>query len=951
MSEARDNMLRDHTLRDDALRNDVLLVGIDLGTTNSAMAVIDPARVDAVTTQPITQHLAAGEWGTASTLPSFVLFPDPMTDALRPPWPDDAKSPTDRIVGTAARDLGRLRPGRLVASGKSWLCHPGVDRAAAILPWHGETDCPRISPVDAAVAILSHLRRAWDAEHPDRPLAEQEVIVTLPASFDEVARSLTVKAAQKAGLPRVLLIEEPQAAFYAWMHRHADWAERVRPGQTVLVCDIGGGTSDFSLIEARPTRDGRVGFQRRAVGEHLLLGGDNLDAALAAHIEPLMRERHGELSPQDFNALVAQCRPLKEQLFSEGCPAEVSIALPGRGRGLVASTRSLTLDADELRALLLDGFLPECELDATPAEQQSGFQEFGLPYASDPAITRHLAAFLSAHGRGSKPVRPDHVLFNGGFFAADRLRERLVATLRGWFPDHEVSALDHDDLYQAVARGAACYGRARRGLSEKIAAGLPRTFYIGAAADESTQAVCVAPAGLEPGESVRVEQPTFRLQLARPVEFPVYSSATRLDDEPGTLVAADPEQLHALPPIRTVLRSRKTSQSKDAGNAVAVRIESEVSEIGTLQLGCREIDGDRRWQLQFDVRSATQTDRVGHAGTGEAAGIVEAATLDAVRATIDGFGRGEVSPKRLMKELERAADLPRDQWPPTLLRAMWEAAIDLTDAIRTRPGGEPRWLHLLGFALRPGHGVALDDWRAGMTFKRIHGRLKSPQSVDAARILWRRIAGGLTGGQQIAIAEPVLAQRRDGRFDLSGQSVAEVWRMLAAFERLPPAVRESLARDAAAASPDDPDRVAFDWALARLLARVPTLGGLDTVLPPTVCEAIVPGLLDRFASATAHRGTPPPSPAVPDASGGGAPTGSAASADPLLTLAIVQACRLTGDRFRDVPAALRERAAVALRESGAAEELLPTLESGQPLPVERQAQTLGDSLPPGLTLA
>ena len=234
-----------------------LLIGIDLGTTNSALASIDPAAIDRVRTRNVAQYLAPGEWGEASVLPSFVYFPDDSDGSLTPPWSDGTSRRSPRVIGTAARELGRLRPGRLVASSKSWLCHDGVDRAAAILPWHGETDCPRISPVEAAADVLAHLRADWDAAHPRQPLADQDVVITLPASFDEVARELTVRAAHKAGLPRVLLIEEPQAAFYAWMHRHEDWSDRVQAGHTVLVCDIGGGTSDFSLIEARPHEVGR----------------------------------------------------------------------------------------------------------------------------------------------------------------------------------------------------------------------------------------------------------------------------------------------------------------------------------------------------------------------------------------------------------------------------------------------------------------------------------------------------------------------------------------------------------------------------------------------------------------------------------------------------------------------------------------------------------------------
>ena len=908
-----------------ATASDRWIVGIDLGTTNSALASSRPEAAAPLASLAPPQFVAPNEWATAAVLPSFVFFP-PEAAAWRAPWATskDDSPESAGVVGVGARDAGRLRPGRLVASSKSWLCHDGVDRSAALLPWHGEEDCPRISPVEAAAAVLSHLRRAWDAEHPSRPLAEQDVVITLPASFDEVARELTVRAAQKAGLPRVLLIEEPQAAFYAWMHRHADWADRVQPGDLVLVCDIGGGTSDFSLIAARPTSDGRLDFQRRAVGEHLLLGGDNLDAALAAALEPDWTAQHGALEASDYAALVRQCRVLKEQLFEPDCPEQLTLSLPARGRSLVAALRSLVVDRDRLRATLLEGFLPPVPRDARPETRRSGFQEFGLPFAADPAITRHLAAFLAAQGDG-EPVRPDHVLFNGGFFAAAPLRERLVKVLMSWFADDgdwSLGVLDHDDLYQAVARGAVCYGRARLGLSAKIAAGLPRSFYIGV----GEQAVCVAPAGLEPGEHVTLSEPRLSLTLAQPVEFPIFSSATRLDDAAGSLVAIDPQQLNALPPIRTVLRGRQTT-----GGETVVTLESEVSEIGTLALAARSVeDPAKRWRLQFDVRSVTQTDKVAHLGGGEAAGFVDEATTTAATHALAEFADGRLSPKRLMKQLEAAIALPRAEWPPTLLRDLWTAAIDgagePSTAMRQRPGVESRWLHLLGFSLRPGYGVALDDWRAGVTFKRLHGKLRQPASVDAARILWRRIGGGLTGGQQVAIAEPLLRQRRGTTFELEGQSVAEVWRLLASLERLPLRIRRPLA-DAAAEALDEPRelRDALLWSLARLLARVPTYGPLDRVLPPKVTGQ----LLDRLLAAKPARGT----------------------RQPLWELACVQAARLTGDRYRDLPAEQRERVATALEAAGTDDTLTRLLREGGTLPAEQQEMTLGDSLPPGLRLA
>ena len=911
------------------------LIGIDLGTTNSAAAF---ARLGDATVQlrPVRQLVAPDEIADAAVLPSFLFFDLAQRQPVELGEPPVPGRPW---IGTAAREQGRLRPGRLVASSKSWLCHPGVDRSAAILPWHGEPDCPRISPVEAAASILAHLRHDWDRDYPETPMAEQDVIVTLPASFDQIARELTVKAAYRAGLPRVVLIEEPQAAFYAWMHRHDDWADRVQPGQTVLVCDIGGGTSDFSLIAARETADGRVDFQRRAVGEHLLLGGDNLDVALAAHLEPQFEAAFGTLSPSDYNALVRQCRPLKERLLADDCVDSLTVALPSRGSRLVAATRSLEVDRDTLRTVLLDGFLPRCDLSERPEARQSGFQEFGLPYASDPAITRHLAAFLVRSGERGEPIRPDLLLLNGGFFASPILRERLLDVIADWFDPPEL--LDCDDLFGAVAFGAACYGRSRRGLSAKIAAGLPRTFYVGV----GEQAVCVAPAGLEPGDPVVVEEPQFRLALSRPVEFPIYSSAVRLDDAAGELLTPSDGELTPLPPIRTVLRGRQRAE------AATVQLEAGVSELGTLDLGCRDVETGKRWRLQFDVRSTTQTDRVAHTGAGESVGVVDDETLAAASAVIDAFPTSK-KPSRLMRDLETAIELPKEQWPPTLLRAMWERAIALPDEPRSRPGWEARWIHLLGYCLRPGYGVALDDWRAGQTYKRLHNKLKHAGSADAVRILWRRIAGGLTPGQQLSLAEPLLTQLADSRLDLPGQSEAEAWRMLASFERLPLPRRVGLADTVLLGllkSDDATLAAAWCWATARLLARVPEYGPLDCVLPADRTESLVGHVLDYAEAAAAILGEKAVPASLPkplrSLTAGQLPPRS------LVQLAAVQATRLTGDRYRDLPQSMRERAAAVLESLGTDAALVALPRDGGSLPSEQQALALGDSLPPGLTLA
>ena len=422
------------------------------------------------------------------------------------PWMAANRDEPPHVVGFFARDHGAEAPGRLISSAKSWLCHSGVDRTAELLPWHATADVQRLSPVEVSSRYLLHVRAAWDARFPQHPLAQQDFVLTLPASFDEVARELTIKAAALAGLPRVVLIEEPQAAFYAWIDAHrGDWDQLVQPGQKILVCDIGGGTSDFTLIRVRRGTGGKVQFHRVAVGEHLILGGDNLDLALAHHLEqrlagdgaaasalPASGERGGQLPPRQWAMLVQRSRQLKETLLGPAAPQQLTLSLPWAGSRLIGGARQIEVNRSEIHDLLVEGFFPLTPLDARPSRRGSGFQEFGLPFAPDPAVTRYLAAFLTAHRHvaledvdlpsGQDPARPDIVLFNGGLFESPVLRQRMIDALRhmfggGWAP----IVLDNDRLDLAVARGAAYYGMVRRGLGVRIAAGLARTYYIGVA--------------------------------------------------------------------------------------------------------------------------------------------------------------------------------------------------------------------------------------------------------------------------------------------------------------------------------------------------------------------------------------------------------------------------------------------------------------------------------------
>ena len=569
------------------------VLGIDLGTTNCALA----SGGEQISLLPVPQLVNPGEMQSPDLLPSFLFVPgaaDFPAGSTALPW-DDAPP---YVVGTLARKRGAENAGRLVSSAKSWLSHAGVDRNAALLPAAAPEGVTKLSPVEASRAYLEHLREASELD-----FAAHQVLVTVPASFDAVARDLTLKAAALAGCGDVMLLEEPQAAFYAWLERHADWRERIGPRDRVLVIDVGGGTTDFTLIAVEESQ-GALALERLAVGEHILLGGDNMDLALARFLE----QRLPKLDPVQFQSLWQQCRAAKEALLSNEGPNEQPVTLLGRGSSLVGGTIKGQLTRAEVREMLLNGFFPQVASTEMPERaKRSGLQSMGLPYAADAAITRHLAQFL----RSVKPgvlTAPTHVLFNGGVFRAAALRERVLTVLNQWLAAEGAAparALEGEDLMHAVARGAAYYGVMRQtpgGI--RIRGGVPRTYYIGI--EESLPAVpfmkpplkalTVVPFGMEEGTTHRFAEREFGLVVGEPAEFRFFVSSTRRDDLAGELLERVTEELDELPAMEITL----PANAGDAG-VIAATLESTVTETGLLQLWIVARDG-RRWKLEFNVR-------------------------------------------------------------------------------------------------------------------------------------------------------------------------------------------------------------------------------------------------------------------------------------------------------------------------------------------------------------
>ncbi|HTW68167.1 MAG TPA: Hsp70 family protein, partial [Bryobacteraceae bacterium] len=549
-------------------------------------------------------------------LPSFLYLPGPAdfpAGSIALPW-DDAPQ---FVTGALAQKRGAEVANRLVASAKSWLSHAGVDRTAPILPANAPEGVERISPVEASRRYLDHLRAAWDSKMPDAPFAEQQVLVTVPASFDAVARELTLKAAEEAGYKNLLLLEEPQAAFYAWIERHADWRERVAVGDLILVVDIGGGTTDFTLISVTE-HAGELALERIAVGEHILLGGDNIDLALARHLEQQLAAKGTKLDATQLHALWQQCRLAKERLLSgESKKREEPVTILGRGTGLVGGTIKTKLLAEEVERILDEGFLPAVSSQDMPQRRRMGLAEIGLPYAADAAITRHLARFLrqqaaqSEHGtvrRGASGLAaPTHVLFNGGVLRATVVRQRILEILNGWLNEEGLgpaAPLTGEDLMHAVARGATYYGLARAGRGVRIRGGVPRTYYVGVESSMPAvpgmrtplKALTVAPFGMEEGTSVDLPGREFGLIVGEPAEFRFFQSAARKNDPAGTMLDDTGDELEELSPVEVTLDA-----AGHAGEFVPVTLETVVTETGMLQLWSVARDG-RRWKLEFNVR-------------------------------------------------------------------------------------------------------------------------------------------------------------------------------------------------------------------------------------------------------------------------------------------------------------------------------------------------------------
>ncbi|MCP4745273.1 MAG: hsp70 family protein [Desulfobacteraceae bacterium] len=915
------------------------IIGIDLGTTNSAVSyavAAEPSeKYGPVEIFQIAQCVALGEFGKLPVLPSFFYIPgsfDIDLKSINHPWPKSE----DHFTGSLARDHGSQVPARLVSSAKSWLCHANVDRHGRILPWGAGDEVAKVSPVQASAAYLEHIRKAWNHARGDEEehfLENQNVIITVPASFDEVARELTLAAATMAGYRDVTLLEEPLAAFYSWLMLHEkQWQSRVQPNELILICDVGGGTTDFTLVTLNEIFGSSPRFERIAVGDHLILGGDNVDLALARMVEAQWSGRQSGLDTNRWKSLCHQCRQAKEKILS-GKVDSHRITLMGSGSGLIAGTITAELDRAGVEKVIMDGFFPFTSDDGEgPKGQRAAITEFGLPYEPEAAITRHLHRFLERHRQdvaeaiGKDNPLPDLVLFNGGALKPEIIQHRIVEDLFRSFggkdsqPPRILENRYHDT---AVALGASYYGRVKTGQGVRVGSGSPRAYYLGVGRRQEDQAkgaqtICLVERGLDEGTAIELGERQFQVLANQPVRFELFSSSYRSKDRIGDLVTVD-DSLMPMPPMQTVIRyGKKAKKTK-----LPVSIEAEYTELGTLSLWCRSQKSEHRWALEFQLRDMAVPTQVS-----EQTILDQEVVKNACQAVQTAFKSKDQSQiDGLVKKVIAIVDLTRDQWPLSLIREMADCLLKLQPRCSQSAIHEARWMNLTGFCLRPGFGDALDAERIRQVWK-IHNtgavRPKHAQVQSEWWIMWRRLSGGLAPGQQRQLSQELSKLLQGGKSKkvrLPLQRQLELWMAVANLERL--YVKDKVKWGRQLITLMQPGQVKHQhfWSLSRLGARELLYGPADRVIPAPEAALWIDMLLSQDWN-------------MPKAVGA----------------ALVQLARKTGDRTRDVEPEVVDRIVEWMEPHTELEDKHRYLLEVIPMERQQEQDLFGESLPSGIVL-
>ncbi|KOO08247.1 Hsp70 family protein [Vibrio hepatarius] len=926
------------------------LVGIDLGTTNTVVAfceITDDLQQSKVSLFDIDQLIGPGEVVRKPLLPSFRYHPAEgqiSPNDLTLPWDNQPVEGDIKhlIVGEWARELGAKVEGRQVSSAKSWLSHQAVDRNSDILPWAGASDVDKVSPVIASASYLNHIRQAWNYRNPSNKLEDQEVVVTVPASFDETARKLTLEAAQLAGLHKIVLLEEPQAVCYDWYARHQQTAsDELKDLPLILVCDVGGGTTDLSLIEAKFNQD-ELALDRIGVGEHLMLGGDNLDLALA-HLAESRFSQSKKLNAASLTKLIQQTRKAKEQLLSSGAPDEVKITMLGSGSKLLGGTKSIGLTKQEVHQIALDGFFPLSDFSQTPDKRRSAVVEFGLPYVADPAVSKHVAEFLGLHQQvsyaalgqedTSKPAIPVGILLNGGVFNSDLVTERVTQLLGKW-RGAPVTVLDNPHPDWSVALGAVAFGKARRGAQLKIGGGAARSYFLHLQQkNKMGKALCLLAKGTEEGHEIRLSGRRFSLTLGEPVRFNLLTSThdTLTNDaqiQNGVIVDVDPDIFAPLPPYISTLEGEGAELQANQKERVEVQLACQLTEVGTLKMECVSVDDDaKRWALEFEVRNqkAEQSEEE-----------VLSPRLAECKALITRIYSGNKKSadskeiKTLAKDLEKKLG-KRDEWDFATLRHLFDAFAQGRKRRRRSEQHEKNWLRLAGFSLRPGFGDATDSWRIEQVWGLYQQNIqfKNHQGWTDWWVFWRRIAGGLNQEQQETILADIAKYLHPGAMKNPQSAKAAQEMGYESMVRLAASLEHLEVEDKVLLSSwflnkalnSNQFEQAHWWALGRLASRTPLYGSQHNVIPREQAEQWLPKLLDKNWQK-----------------------------EPMIAFAAVMICRKTGDRLFDISDEFRVQVLEKLKQSKVSPSWITLVKEVSELSESESKRVFGDALPSGLTL-
>ncbi|EGR2183769.1 molecular chaperone DnaK [Vibrio parahaemolyticus] len=926
------------------------LVGIDLGTTNTVVAyceITDNLEQSEVSLFDIDQLIGPGEVVRKPLLPSFRYHPavgQISPSDLTLPWDNEPVSGdiNNVIVGEWARELGAKVEGRQVSSAKSWLSHQAVDRNSDILPWAGAQDVDKVSPVIASASYLNHIRQAWNYRHPSNKLEDQDVVVTVPASFDETARKLTLEAAELAGLKKIVLLEEPQAVCYDWYARHQQTAaDELKDLPLILVCDVGGGTTDLSLIEAKFTHDD-LALDRIGVGEHLMLGGDNLDLALA-HLAESRFSQNKKLTAASLTKLIQQTRKAKENLLSASAPDEVKITMLGSGSKLLGGTKSIALSKQEVHQIALDGFFPLSDFSEVPDKRRSAVVEFGLPYVADPAVSKHVAEFLTQHQQVSRAALgikddkqnaiPVGLLLNGGVFNSDLVTERVTTLLSDW-RGAPVTVLDNPHPDWSVALGAVAFGKARRGAQLKIGGGAARSYFLHLQEkNKMGKALCLLAKGTEEGHEIRLSGRRFSLTLGEPVRFNLLTSThdtltNNTAIQNGVMVDVDPDLFAPLPPYITTLEGEGAELQANQKERVEVQLACQLTEVGTLKMECVSAEDDgKRWELEFEVRNKQTDDSEQvklHPKLNECKELI-ARLYSGNKKSAEGK---EI--KTLAKDLEKKLG-KRDEWDFTTLRQLFDTFAQGRKRRRRSEQHEKNWLRLAGFALRPGFGDPTDSWRIEQVWGLYQQNIqfKNHQGWTDWWVFWRRIAGGLSQEQQETILADIAKYLHPGAMKnpQSAKAAQEMGyesmvRLSASLEHLEVEDKVLLATwFLSKAINQNQFEQAHWWAMGRLASRTPLYGSQHNVIPREQAEQWLPKLLEQNWLK-----------------------------EPMIAFAAVMICRKTGDRLFDISDDYREQVLTKLKQSKVPESWVSLVEEVKELSESESKRVFGDALPSGLTL-